>query len=258
MTKRFIKIAIKGTGGEYTFGKVSEQKETDIIQKKIDEGEEIGSTIYYQDENGEDKQFNHYDYDDILHQFGPEINDSEIIVTEFDSEKLDNEIDEIINVSLGDSGVTTCLQCEPGIEFDKKSNVLYWGNEKIEKRIYFPATLILEDNTDFHIENIFLPFMSMQEAINNSDILTKILYIPKNEQIEIAQAYFLQLEKGVTSEDMKNLSSIVGEAYFESKDIDFSKYELNLQDVEGKGEIENDFSVIRNSSDEIIYEGSAY
>ena len=237
------KIEIKATGAEATFGIVKEEETIEILKEKIEEEE-----IYTSMDINEDIYINSYDYTDLLHVYGPDINgatikiekceDEECYDTEITIEETDiNEIEEITIFTIENP----YFQKENYEDIPEES--ILWGSYKEEKRIHLPAYVELEEEEEIETKNIFIGTVNCDETVADVEIVTDVFYIKEKEQEKILK----ENKEYETIEDMLD-------DYEETKEI-FEQYKLEIGDIEGKGEYETDYNIILDIDGDVLYEG---
>jgi len=92
---RFFRVTILNTGGEYTYGSISDKLEIDAMLKNIDNNT-VNDYSLYKDLNGNDEYLNGFDHNDIVHAYGPDINGSKIEVVEFSNNRYENKVKTIL------------------------------------------------------------------------------------------------------------------------------------------------------------------
>jgi len=254
---KFYKIELLNTGAEYTFGAVTEKIEINVLRESIDNAD-VSSSIPYNDGDDYLECFNI----DLMYQvYGPEVSGANVTVTEYSNEDYSDEVNVLVDGEdiYEMDEITTFSSSNPyaSPEYKEKysDDTLLWGTQKIEKRIHFPAVIELEDDEVFEISNIFVGSLNTDETISCSEIVDGIYYIRPEAQVKLVQEY---LDDDYTKED--TLQDFIHEVVSENKNgVEVLKdYAMENLDIEGKGEYENDYSIIKTLDDEIIYEDSEY
>jgi hypothetical protein len=244
MSKK-VNLTVFATGGEYTFGVIEDEAEKQAMLNAI-ENNEVSSLIYYTGNDGNEESLSSWNKANLLHKNGPWVVGASLIVNG-DNKSFDELIDEL--------ECTTFTSSNPWVdgEFKKKfsNDALLWGTEQIEKRIHFPVELILADDEDFDVTNVFIGSMNMDETINGAEVVDMVCYIPKEEQIKLIKNY---LGEGGKDE---MLSEYIGDMIFDHPEI-LNPFTLKVGDIEGKGETENDFNIVTTFDGEILYKGGEY
>jgi hypothetical protein len=253
---KYFRVTVKGTGGEYTFGVIEDEVEKQAMLDAIKK-DEVGSSVYYSDSDGDELSLESFEFASLVHVYGPEINGAEIIVQECEDEDFCDDIgDELIHESIDEleCGVFTSSNPVVSDEFKEGYAVdsLLWATEKVEKRIHFPVELILDDGDDFDISNVFVGAMNLDETINGAEIANVICYIPKDEQVKLLKAHL----DGDVSGDV--LSDYINDIIYEKPEA-LSEFVLEVGDIEGKGDWENDYNIVTTlDGAEVLYEDGEY
>jgi hypothetical protein len=149
-------------------------------------------------------------------------------------------------------------------------NTLLWCNQKIEKRINYPILIKLDENETLVYKNIFIGSINMDEIISEDEILTSIFYFTNETKIKILKEISKDIDNRFNDEYFKFIQKdlsilendfieILEEYYSNEKYTKlFDEYLIENEDIEGKGEIENNKSIITNLNNEILYEGDDY
>ena len=101
----------------------------------------------------------------------------------------------------------------------------------------------------------------MDETIFTDDeILEHILYIPKKDLDQYLVEYSeVELEDDEDRQEL--MDELIGEIFSESPELAkkiTEKHSINYDDCEGKGEWENDYVKVIDSSHEILFEAGGY
>jgi hypothetical protein len=253
---KYFRVTVKATGGEYTFGAIENEEEKQAMLDAI-ENDEVGSSIYYIDSNQDEVSLESFEIASLVHVYGPEINGAEIIVQECKDEEFSEDIgDELIHESMDELECGVFTSSNPVVSDEFKDGCaddsLLWATEKVEKRIHFPVELILDDGDDFDISNVFVGAMNLDETINGAEIANVICYIPKDEQVKLLKAHL----DGDVSGDV--LSDYINDIIYEKPEA-LSEFVLEVGDIEGKGDWENDYNIVTTlDGAEVLYEAGEY
>jgi hypothetical protein len=252
---KYFRLTVMASGGEYTFGVIEDEAEKQAMLGAI-ENDEVGSSIYYTDSDGDEVSLESFEFASLVHVYGPEVSGAQIIVQECQDEEFSEEIgDELINESIDESecGVFTSSNPTVSAEFKEgfADDSLLWATEKVEKRIHFPVELMLDDD-DFDISNVFVGSMNLDETINGAEIVNTVCYIPKEEQVKLLKEYL----DGDVADDV--LADYINDIIYDKPEA-LNPFILEVGDIEGKGEWENDFNIVTTfDGAEVLYKGGEY
>jgi hypothetical protein len=259
---KFFKVEIINSGAEYLFGVVSAEAEINALKDCINNGE-LRSEFDYVDADENECNMAVHNIDLLFHAYGPEKDGATISVTEYSDEYCEDEIKTIIETQdANESGVVFFTNSHPDYDeeyfVDKYSDdSLLWGNQKIEKRIHFPAVAELDEDEDFELTNVFVGSLNTDETIGDSEIVDSVYYIRPNDQINLLKEH--NENNHVNPEDYGKLGDCIDEIILEKGENSIlNKFKMDILDVEGKGEWENDYSVVRTLHQEVIFEGKKY
>ena len=254
---KYYKVSVKNTGGEYTYGFITKKEEIELVMERINNGEEL--ELEMSNENEEVVQF--FEKDQLLHVYGPDINNSKISVALFEDEDCTEEIEEIMDEEdLIEEGIKVFTTSNPYITKDileqYDSDTLQMGAFVIEKNIEVPVVFELSDEEEFDIDNIFVGTVNLDETLCGDEIVEKIYYIRPNHQQEILKEY---LKEGYEEEQLEDYIGEIYQDFKESKnekikDI-LDKYcDGEVLAIEGQGFSKGEYIVIRNMEEEILGE----
>ena len=256
------KINIKNGGGEYTFGAVTNEDDIAAIHTAIENDE-----VYCSIETDDDLGLDHFDLDDMLLQtYGPDVQAANILVASFPSDTDDSDVDYddgevIIDDNIDETDVPVFTASNPWYKPEQLAefpeDTLLWGNEKIEKRITFPTILTLPDDEEFVSTNLFVGTVNTDETVQYAEIVSSILYINEETQKNLAREYYKD-DEDVTEDDLLDLFQDFLSEEFEAQPALFEEFVLEVGDVEGKGESENDYNIISTKDNTLLYEGGEY
>ena len=252
---KYIRITVLNTGGEYTFGVIEDEVEKQAMLNAI-ENNEVSSSIYYKDGDGEEISLESFNNANILATYGPSIDSAQLIIVECEDDSFVDEVSTFIDTPILESGCILFTSSNPYCNDELKSKFsndsLLWGTQKIEKRVHLPAELILSDKEEFEITNIFIGSMNMDETINSDEIVDVVYYIRPDVQLKLLKEYY---GDDYTEDD--KLGDILSDLLEEKPDM-FDQFKLDIGDIEGKGEYENDFNIVTTFDGEILYQGGEY
>ena len=252
---KIIKITVIETGGEFTGGIVSDKKTIQVIKEKIDEGE-MSSNFDY----GEGENFDACSINDFFGIYGPQIPGSNVLIEE---SVEDEEFKEIFDGSIEDTDIRIFESSNPypGDLISEDQLLVY--TYKYEKRINCEFQINIPKSVEFDFKDIYLGYMLMDETIFTEDqILEYILYIPKNEVGQYIKEYEKISGFNYEEEDQQQLmDDLIGEIFSDYPDLAkkiIDNHSINYDNCEGKGEWENDYIKVVESSEEILFEDGQY
>ena len=249
----YFKIDIMGNGGEFGYGIIENEEKLAYLRKKMND-DNLDIENY-----GDDIEVNFNDCDDQLIQcYGPEINYSNIEITVYEDEECEEEIEEVASMMMEESGINTFIYDNPWYSSDQKENfsddALQFGGYYIEKRVHFPAIVHIPEDSKFDINCVYVGTTNMDETISSNEIVTIVLYIPEETKQKIAELYGVE-------DDIENLDSYLTEIYREIKDGEHEEIEkilinciCEVGEIEGQGNAEEKYVVVKDLQDEILYE----
>lgn len=255
--KRIVRITIINTGGEFTGGVIDDEELIANLKDRIDQ-DSVNSFMEFDDES----VFSASDYTSILHAYGPNLPNAEILVEEsfdIDEDDEDRVYSEVLSDDLDNTPVHQFCCSNPWLDSESASQysdddlVIY--TQKIEKRIHY--SVIIECPTDdFDLSEIYIGTMNMDETISDDEIVHEVLYIPKSNADQYLRD-FLQEEPDDGSDLTEYLSDIYRDAH-ELKDVIRNSHLLIPENVEGKGEWENDYIKITDLEGDVLFEDGEY
>jgi len=242
------RITVFCGGGEYTGGHVTEPEVKDFIREKIEDGE-----LCSFDDLPNGDSFNPEQYTDILAAYGPAVGCSTTLIVEEingDDEKVifegDFEESDAQHYTHSNPWPTN----EDG-EYNDDDLIIY--TQKYEKRISMPAIVELEDDVEFELDNVYVGSVNMDETINGDEIAVEVLYIPKDKAAAFVKEF-------LGDDDEEELAYLIPEIGDDAPDIlaKIYEYNLELEDICGKGETENDYMKVVDLKENVLYEGGEY
>jgi hypothetical protein len=249
----YFKLEIINTGGEYAYGFVTDESQKALIKEKIDNSE------IALDNDGDGVEASFFMYENVLHVYGPNGSDANLSLTVYEDEDCDNEIEEVFSQESIDSlGVNIFTSSNPypdNFKNNIESDALIFGGYYVEKRIHYPAVIKIEEGEQFEITNVYIGLMNLDETLCEDQIVNKVLYI----RPDVAQEIMNNYNNGDNSDDP--LSDYIGEMYSDFDDMDqviqdlLKKSECTILDIQGKGEREDQFVVVKTMDGEVLFEG---
>ena len=240
-----IILTVFNGGGEFTGGVVTDPKLKENLSNAIEEGD-VSSSMEFDDGTS----FSIFEYDDILHAYGPHVPNSRII--------LEEDGDEYLDESIEDTDVCHFTCSNPDFYYmDKSSFVdgdLIVYNQQIEKKINYPVTFEVDSREDVKLSNVYIGSMNMDETISGDEIIETFLYIPEDKAEEYIKEYM-----GDEYDD-EELRDNISEIFSENKELAekiTKEHEMYPGDIEGKGETENDYIKIERIDVEMIRQVNA-
>ena len=257
---KYAKVEIINTGGEYTYGVITDENEIELMKQRIEEGEEI----YLNNSFEEDIEINHFEYDQVVHSYGPDVNESKVNVTIYEDEDCENEIEEVRYMDeIDDTEITTFIEDNPYLnEEDFPEGSLVFGGFYIEKRVHFPFVIELEDNEDFEESNVFIGTVLMDETLSEDEIASSAYYIRKEQQENLLKSYLgdSYSEEDSLEEYISEIIDFIREeesGYEDFKEI-LESCSLEIGDIEGKGESEYEYVIVKELEGDVLFESEPY
>ena len=255
-TTSYFKLEIMATGGEFTYGFVTNKDQKDLIRKKID-----SSTICIENYEG-DVEALFFMFDDVVHVYGPSGANAKVSLSIYSDEDCENEVKEIFyNEHIDDIGVHSFMSLNPNPnEFKKNydSDALMFGGYYIEKRVRYPVVIKIEQDEKFDVNNLYIGTVSLDETLSEDEIVDRVLYIRPDIATKIMNIY----SNGEYCDE--SLSDYIHEIYYDFNDLDKRVQELLTKavcdplDIEGKGAQEEQFVIVKTMDDDILFEGYCY
>lgn len=251
---KYIKIKLENDGGEYTHGILTDEKSIKVLHDAIetaeDTGKDIPSCIDYVDEDDNDEQLCGYDNCDIYQVFGPDCSDLTVTVEEYSDKDFQNLVSE---KEIDADELMFFSVANPMPIYDEyPDNALAWGTEKQEKDIIYTAHLILDDAEEFDVNNMFVCVVNLDETNMDAEIIHNVLYIPKEEQIELYTKEFGDYE------DSDYFTDCLSELYDVIEDFEIPEsikdFELYNEEILGNETFENNRSVVIDMEHNMLFE----
>ncbi|MDD2366978.1 MAG: hypothetical protein PHN84_12520 [Desulfuromonadaceae bacterium] len=253
--KKIIKLTVINAGGEFTGGVIADEYTKEMLREKINEGS-VDTSMKFDDETF----FEASDHTSILHNYGPNIPGATILIEEshdIDKEDdYDREYDEISSSDIDETEVNQFSSSNPCFDDDTSDyseDDLVFYSKKNEKRIQYPIVIEI-DGDGFELSNVYIGSMNMDETISGDEIIEDVLYIPKNKAIEYTKEY---LKDDYDSECslIECLSDIFCNSELsELKEKIRNNHLIVPEEIEGKGEWENNYIKITDINGEVLFE----
>jgi len=254
-----IRLTIINSGGEFTGGTITDSETKNNLELRIKEAA-ISSSMEFSDGSF----FESTEYTDILHCYGPHVPSSNVLVEHSSDADIDDDYDrqyeEIFSDLLENTTAKRFTSSTPYLDEGRSSMLskddLVFYNQKIEKRIHYPAVVNIRAGEKFNLANVYIGSMNMDETISEDEIIEMILYIPEHKAEEYTKAYLGEYWSSDSSL-IDVISDIFVDAH-ELKETIVKNHHLYPGDIEGKGEWENDYVKITTSTGEVLFEDGAY
>ena len=257
--KKVVKITVIETGGEFTGGTITDKDTVEAVKQKIEGGEMCSNFDF-----GEGDTFDACSFNDILGIYGPHVPDCKVRIEESNNGK-DGDFEETYEGPIENTDIRIFQSSNPYPEKIAKDHLGIY-TYKYEKRIHTEFTISIPEGGDFDLKDIYLGYMLMDETFFTSDeILEHILYIPKKE----LDPYIVEYSEDELKDDedrQEIMDELISEIFSESPELAkkiIDKHSIYADNSEGKGEWENDYVKILDSTDDIfdqkiLFEGGEY
>ena len=257
--RKIIKLTIINAGGEFTGGFVTDSDVKENLREKIESGS-VNSSMDFDD--GTD--FETSSYVDIFHQYGPNVPGATIQLdetTDIEEDEYSRSYEEYFSEDIDETEIKQFSSSNPDLYDLDKSNYSYDDlvifSQKIEKRIHYPVLFEVDKKEDVVLSNIYIGSMNMDETISSDEIIEDFLYITKDKAIEYTKEY---LKDNYNNDDL--LVDYISDIYrgeHELKEKIRNNHLMLHEDIEGKGEWEDDYVKVTDLSGEILFEsGGAF
>ena len=248
------RITVIETGGEFIGGTITDKQTVDEIKKRIEDGE---MSSFFDFEGGD--YFDAYNYNDFFGVYGPHVPGCKVRIEESNDGK-DGDFEETYEGPIEDTDIRTFMSSNPYPDKIPEDHLRIYAH-KYEKRIHTEFTITPPEGEELDLKDIYLGGMNMDETMFTDDeILEHILYIPKKELAPYLEEYSEQpLEDDEDRQEL--MDEMIGEIFSESPELAkkiTDKHTIYEDNSEGKGEWENDYIKIVDSSNEILFESGAY
>lgn len=252
-------LDIMNTGGEFTYGFITNAKEKKLVKEKIKD-DTLELENYAEDGSFE---VNFFEYDQILHLFGPAIDDAKFSLTSYKDENLENEIKEhYYLVNNKKAKINTFSLSNPSLyDYEQKNGSLpkgslIFGGFYVEKRIHFPIVIKLEDGEKYNSKFVYVGSVNLDETVSNDEIVSKAFYIRDSDAKTILDLYYGDKVDGNLFEDcISDILYYLDECQnHEEIQTIFDRCECEIKDIEGKGEREESYVIVKNDKDKLLYE----
>ncbi len=245
------RITVIETGGEFTGGTITDKETVEVVKKKIEDGE-MSSMFDF----GEGDYFDACSFNDFFGIYGPHVPGCKVRI----EESNDEDFEETYEGPIEETDIRTFMSSNPYPDKITKDELRIYTH-KYEKRIHTEFTITPPEGEELDLKDIYLGGMNMDETMFTDDeILEHILYIPKKDLDPYLEEYSEQpLEDDEDRQEL--MEELIGEIFSEAPELAkkiTGKHSIYEDNSEGKGEWENDYVKIVDSTDEILFEGGAY
>ena len=221
-------------------------------------------------ENGE--TFDANSFNDKFGIYGPHVPQSKILIEEAYGisggsgaiSPKENDFIELFDGKIEESGVRQFTSSNPmPPQITDEELIVY--TQKIEKRIYNTFSINIDKGEVFNPSSIFIGCMNMDETICGDEILEHFIFVPKKNLKGYVEEYLLDNDWNNGISDAPNtdeeLYEYIDEIFHNEHPVAdkiIKKHSISSISCEGKGEWENDYVKIVDSSDEILFEDGSY
>lgn len=256
------KISLTAMGGEYCYGFISNDDEINKINEAIENDEEINLSNDY-----DDIEVNFYDYDQIVHIYGPAITDYlKINISTYENDEEIDFLTDCDNNSINYISLGNPMFDKENYELEE--NNLLFGGFYLEKNIELSVELELDDNETFELNNVFVGSINLDETLCNDEVISKVFYLNDKVQDEILELYNTNVDRINEYGKISCVKDAISDLLYYLKDYDSEEHQnaLKLQsildknelyildDIEGQGIHKFEYVVVRNLDNEILYE----
>jgi hypothetical protein len=255
----YFKIDIMSTGGEFAYGIVESEEKLAILKEKMENG---SISLNMCDEDGNELMF--YECDDQLLQcYGPDINYSTVSISIYSDEDCEDELEEIVSSKQTYKvGFNIFSYDNPWYSQEKleefSSEALQYGGYYTEKRIHFPAVINIEDGEKFNPNFVYVGTIDMDETLSDHEIVSIVLYISDERAKEILDIYLEENNDEDLSDYIADIYNDIRNGQYEDISQILRECESIVLDIEGKGESEEHYSVVKDLNGDVLCEGDEY
>jgi len=256
--KKTIRLEIIKEGGQYSGGVVTDPDEKENIINSIKNGSELYGSMDFDDGS----IFESSDCTDILGVYGPMLPGSKICLSEVtynDKDDRSKSYKEYLSTNIDETEINQFQSSSPYFyeaKTDFSSDDLVVFAYKREKRIHYSVLFEVDEKDGLDLSNVYIGALSTDDTINGDEIVEDVLYIPKDKAIEYCKEHLDESD----GEDFK-LIDYLQEIYDENEELREKIRDNHLienDDIEGKGEWENDYVKVIKVDGELLYEGGEY
>jgi len=273
---RYYLLEVQNTGGGFTYGFITEKDQIKLVKEKIKSKE---LSIYNCSDDGF-VNVNFFEFDQILHVYGPAIDGSSVTLNEYKNDTFNDVIqeyfyydplcydseEELIKNGLNLKDINTFSFSNPDLyKYEEKNGklkkgTLIFGGFYTEKHVNFPIVIQLEDNEELNLKNVYIGTVNLDETVNSDEILRNAFYIREKDAQEILDLYYgNEVEGCIFSECISDILYFLDECANKEKiQPIFYKSECKILDIQGKGESEEIYVVVKDYKEKLIYEHSNY
>ena len=252
--KKYYRIEIQNGGAEVQFGVITDKDDIRLMLSAIKNEEDVS---WIEKDNGETLEC--FNQDMLYSTYGPNYEYSKVTIRKNDKAYTDyrnsDDGEEILDCKIEETKICTFSQSNPYLSPKDKEkyseDCLIWGNQKVEKRVRFPILLELEEELD--VSNLFIGIINTDETIGADEIIQDAFYISKENQIKILKVYLKDNYDNETE-----LLEYISEIFDENKEELLEPFKCEIDDIEGKGEWENDYNLVMTMQEEVLYDKGEY
>lgn len=251
-----VRITIIDTGAFCCGGIVSDPEAKRFIQKRIESGSV--ESFMFGDEEFED--FSIDTHATTFNVYGPCVDSETIVTLESCSDDTIDDYEEYFEGMLSDTDTNHYTTSNPDLfDMDKSefsADDLIIMNEKIEKRVHYSVEINLGENEQFKLGNVYIGSMNMDESTCSGEIVEQILYISDDLAMQYVREWC-----GEGEDDYDALGDLLDDIRYESPEL-FQKivnnHSLEVGDIFGKGEWENDYIKVTTLDGDVLFEDGQY
>jgi hypothetical protein len=258
-TTGYFKIDIMSTGGEFAYGIIDSEEKLAVLKEKI---EDNSISLNMSDSNGNEVMF--YECDDQLFQcYGPDVNYSTVAISVYSDEDCEDELEEVVSSKETDKiGFNIFTYDNPWYKNEQleefSSDALQYGGYYTEKRIHFPAVINIEDGEKFNPNFVYVGTTNMDETLSNDEIVSIVLYITDEKAKEILDIYLEENDDENLSDYLSDIYNDIKNGQYEDISQILRECEAIVLDIEGKGESEEHYAIVKDLDGDILCEGDEY
>lgn len=244
-----VVLTIKGDGGEFTYGFITDPDEIEFVKARCEYDD-----VALEMEGDDDIQVAYFDHDQVVHVYGPSIDNAVCRVEVTDDDNRHDVEDEVVaEAGLDDVGLASFSYSNPvAYEHpDAEEGCLEFGGYRTEKRVEAPFVLPISSSADFDPACVFVGVTLLDEILCSEEIVATVLYATADEQKALLQEY--RGDDYDADEPFQDaLMELFGEMNLDPDSVSakakslLEKMECEMLEVEGKGETEETFVVVKD------------
>jgi len=254
---KFYKLSIINTGGEYCAGVVTDDDQKELLYQKIDE-EDVN---FNNDSDDDSTSVHSFEIDNLIHVYGPNINEAKITLDSYKDDECEEHISEIVDFDkdIEEYPLTIFLMENPYLSDDLKKELssseddLFFAGLTVEKSLDVPFVVELQDDEEFKFENVYIGTILMDEAFQGleDNVVSVGLYLTPENKKKILKKY------NDPDQSLEYFEELLSEVYY-SKDKKMlellQEYEMSILDIEGQGFSKGETIIVQNMADDVLYE----